>query len=81
MSYYDPVTGLGIGFGISSFSGDGLYGCYPDSFGRLGSTPAATSSYSASPRLIFAGVERGDGPSGLRSFKGNGASLRPSSIT
>lgn len=29
VTYYDPVTGLGLGFGFSQFSGDGFYRYYP----------------------------------------------------
>ncbi|HEY8995255.1 MAG TPA: hypothetical protein VIM71_11375 [Lacunisphaera sp.] len=78
VSYYDPVTGLGLGFGFSNFTGDALYGYYPgDYYYDRGYYPASRSYYSASPRMSFASAERTTGFGATQSrFKGDGASLR-----
>lgn len=81
VSYYDPVTGLGIGFGFSNFSGDSLYGYYPGSYDVYdrGYYPAATSYYSARPRTTFTSLERTDDSDTTTtrgSFKGDGGSMR-----
>ncbi len=33
LNYFDPVSGLGLGIGLSNISGNGFYGFYPDYFG------------------------------------------------
>ncbi len=67
VSYYDPVTGLGLGFGFSRFSGDGFYGYYPDYYDR-------SSSYiHAAPRATFTTDDRLG--AARESFAGDGASL------
>jgi hypothetical protein len=79
VSYYDPVTGLGLGFGFSNFSGDGLYGYYPGSYEYYdrGYYPVATSYYSARPRTTFISAGRMGSPDAMRGgFRGDGASLR-----
>lgn len=72
VSYYDPVTGLGLGFAYSTGSGDGYYDTY-----NRGYYPAASSYYSANPRPIMIQTERTDPDrTTRREFKGDGASLR-----
>jgi hypothetical protein len=74
VSYYDPVTGLGLGFGFSNFSGDGLYPGYAYDRDYY---PATAPSYSAIPRAGFAGAQRlGSAGMGRTGFNGDGASLR-----
>lgn len=77
VSYYDTVTGLGLSFAVSQFSGDGLYGYHPG-YGYSGRaySYAPISYYSASPRTTFTGMGRSLSSGGTRSFKGDGASLR-----
>ena len=53
-SYYDTVTGLGLSFGFSQMSGDGLSGYYPGYGYGPGYSYAPVSYYSATPRLQFA---------------------------
>lgn len=76
VSYYDPVTGIGLGFSFSHYSGDGLYGSYP---GYYSVYPAYTtlpaSYYSATPRTTFAALNRMEAAP-VRVFNGDGASLR-----
>jgi hypothetical protein len=79
VSYYDPVTGLGLGFGISNFSGDGLY---PDYFYDRGYYLAPAPSYSAAPRATFEGAQRlSPARMGRTGFNGDGSSLRASKVT
>lgn len=54
VSYYDPVTGLGLSFGFSQMSGNGLYDFYPGYGYGPGYGYAPVSYYSATPRLQFA---------------------------
>lgn len=78
ISYYDPVTGLGISFGFSRFKGDGLYGYglgYDGTGGYYYGTPAI-----ATPRTYFMTGDRINVGAGYGGFKGDGASLRGSSI-
>ena len=85
VNYYDPATGLGLGFSFSNYHGDGLYnGYYPGSY-----YPA---SYAPEPRLQLyqPAVLFPDGAPGsfgrydrmeattipARVFRGDGATLR-----
>jgi hypothetical protein len=72
VSYYDPITGLGLGFAYSTGSGDGYY-----NYSERGYYPAASSYYSANPRPILLPAER-TGSSGLirEESKHDGTSLR-----
>jgi hypothetical protein len=85
VSYYDPVTGIGLGFGFSNASGDGLYsGFYPgnyDTYDR-GYYPTAANYYSARPCTIFVSADETSHSSAMRGgFKGDGASLRGPIVT
>jgi hypothetical protein len=85
VSYYDPVTGIGLGFDFSNASGDGLYGgYYPGNYDYYdrGYYPAAANYYSARPRTIFVSADESNRSGTMRgSFKGDGASLRGPTLT
>lgn len=73
VSYFDPVTGIGLGFGISSYSGDSLY---PGYYYDRGYYPATNAPVLVAPRTQLAdgarlSVNRGG-------FVGDGASMRGS---
>jgi len=68
VSYFDPVTGLGLGFGFSRFSGDVFPGYYGSDF-----YSDAPYVYSA-PRTSFFSFDRGS--MDRNEFTGDGASLR-----
>ena len=70
VSYYDTVTGLGVSFGYSRGSGDGLYGYYPDYYYR-----GRSSAFMADmPSAIWADRPLEDNTDDR--FRGDGASLR-----
>lgn len=73
VSYFDPVTGIGLGFGFSNFSGDSLY---PGYYYDRGYYSATSAPVLVSPRTQLAdgarlNVNRGG-------FVGDGASMRGS---
>jgi hypothetical protein len=77
VSYYDPVTGLGLGFGFSNFSGDSPYGYYMGDYYSRGVYPAAASYYSARPRTTFLSAGQTDSLDVRHvDFRGDGAGLR-----
>ncbi len=70
VSYFDPVTGIGLGFGFSNFSGDGLY---PGYYYDRGYYPVADAPVIA-PRTHFSDTKRLNPHRG--GFAGDGASMR-----
>jgi hypothetical protein len=73
-SYYDPVTGISLGFSYSTFSGDGLYDAYPGYYSSYPSTSSSTGALLSpgvtavsSPRYAPAPVDRTTAPSFIRS--------------
>ena len=65
VDYFDPVSGLGVGIGLASISGDGFYGYYPDYYGARYGT--------AAPGYLDASYR---GPARDEYFPGSAASLR-----
>jgi len=80
VSYYDPVTGIGIGFSYSRSKGDGFYGYYPDYYGTGGYYYGASAT--ATSRTYFPTADRlsVSADAGRGGFNGDGASLRGSSV-
>jgi hypothetical protein len=76
ISYYDPVTGLGISFGFSRFKGDGLYG-YGLGYDGTGSH---YFNATATPRTYIMTGDRENVSADRGGFKGDGASLRGSPV-
>lgn len=72
VSYFDPVTGIGLGFGISSYSGDSLY---PGYYYDRGYYPVTNAPLIA-PRPPLAGTKAMTLDRG--SFTGDGSSMRGS---
>jgi len=71
VSYFDPVTGIGLGFGFSNYSGDSLY---PGYYYDRGYYPVTNAPVVVAPRTQLAdgarlSVNRGG-------FNGDGASMR-----
>jgi hypothetical protein len=73
VDYFDPASGLGVGIGLATISGDGFYGYYPDYYGsRYG--VAAPVYFDASYRgglrddYAYGTGESLRGPSGWNSF-------------
>lgn len=75
VSYYDPVSGLGLAFGFSNYSGDAFPRYYPDYYSdRAYRLAAPTSYYSATPRTYF--TDLGWSGESRGGFAGDGGSLR-----
>ncbi len=75
LDYYDPASRVGIGVGITSTSGSGYYGYWPDYYPSRFYYPADygyIDYYDPAPVFISAGG-RGDFSSG---FRGDGACFR-----
>ncbi len=67
LDYYDPVTGLGLGLGLSNFTGDGYDGYYP------GYYPDYDGGGSYAPAPVFIESRNwgsGFGPGQGQSFRG-----------
>lgn len=78
VSYYDPVTGIGLGFGFANYSGDGFYDYYPagaTGYDR-GYYPVTAATTPARPRTSLVSADRPNTASVTRAFRGDGTSLR-----
>ncbi len=76
VSYYDPVTGLGLGLSYSRYSGDGLYGGYPYYYDA--GWYDSPVYYGGSPRMIMAESTVSRPQVRTSGFRGDGGSLRAS---
>jgi len=74
VSYFDPVTRIGLGFGFSNLSADGLY---PGYYYDRGYYPVTSAPVLVGPRTPLADVGRMSVNRG--GFAGDGASMRGSS--
>jgi hypothetical protein len=74
VSYFDPVTGIGLGFGFSNFSGDSLY---PGYYYDRGYYPTTSTPVVVAPRAQLSDGARLKVNQG--GFNGDGASMRGSS--
>ena len=73
VSYFDPVTGIGLGLGFSSYSGDGLY---PGYYYDRGYYPVMSAPVLVGPRTQLVDGARMNVNRG--GFVGDGASMRGS---
>lgn len=80
VSYYDPVTGLGLSVSYSRYSGSGLPYSYPDNYAYPSSTLYPTiysPDYTLLPRTPNTTLDRGDGTIAQpRVYRGDGTGFR-----